>query len=74
MADKTKGYSFAFQLLGYLYWNALCSDEFDKINHLSIELDYESYLAEFVYDKIWSEEYGVVDFRLPYFDRYALAS
>ena len=123
MADKTKGYSFAFQLLGYLYWNALCTDEFDKINHLSVELDYESYLAEFVYDKIWSElspkekmivkavaeledkstslikaklsmddsnysvyrrrlidkgvllgkEYGVVDFRLPYFDRYALS-
>lgn len=55
MAKKTRGYSFAFQLLGYLYWNALCENQFDDINSLGIELDYESYLAEFVYDKIWSE-------------------
>ena len=55
MAWKTKGYPFAFQVLGYLYWEALGSKSFDEIDEDQINLQYDQYLAEFVYDKIWSE-------------------
>ncbi len=48
MASLTKGYPFAFQALGYLTWN----------NHGDFKAvldDYNQYLSEFVYDKVWSE-------------------
>ena len=48
MAKLTKGYPFAFQVLGYLTWNA-------NGDYRSILSDYEQYLSEFVYDKLWSE-------------------
>ena len=48
MADLTKGYPFAFQVLGYLTWN-------NNGDYHSVLDEYEQYLAEFVYDKIWSE-------------------
>ena len=48
MADLTKGYPFAFQVLGYLTWN-------QKGDYHSVLNEYEQYLSEFVYDKIWSE-------------------
>ena len=48
MARMTKGYSFAFQVLGYLTWQQ--GGDFEKI--LS---EYRQYLEEYVYDKIWSE-------------------
>ena len=48
MAELTNGYPFAFQVLGYLTWNA--NGDFK-----SVLGDYEQYLSEFVYDKIWSE-------------------
>ena len=48
MAELTKGYPFAFQVLGYLTWNH------DGDYHAVLD-EYEQYLSEFVYDKIWSE-------------------
>lgn len=48
MAALTKGYPFAFQVLGYLTWN-------HNGDYLSVMDEYEQYLSEFVYDKIWSE-------------------
>lgn len=48
MAELTKGYPFAFQVLGYLTWN-------NHGNYREVLEEYEQYLCEFVYDKIWSE-------------------
>lgn len=48
MAKFTKGYPFAFQVLGYLTWIA-------NGDYNSILSEYEQYLSEFVYDKLWSE-------------------
>lgn len=48
MAELTKGYPFAFQVLGYLTWNH------DGDYHAVLD-EYKQYLSEFVYDKIWSE-------------------
>ncbi|MCR5269271.1 MAG: ATP-binding protein [Lachnospiraceae bacterium] len=48
MAKLTRGYSFAFQVLGYFTWEA-------KGNFESVMTDYREYLDQFVYDKIWSE-------------------
>ena len=47
LAELTKGYPFAFQVLGYLYWN--------ESDVAKIMGTYKSYLYELVYDKIWSE-------------------
>ena len=52
MADLTKGYAFAFQLLGYLYWNGKYKDNSTDIGRLLPE--YDQQLEEFVYAKIWS--------------------
>lgn len=48
MAQLTKGYPFAFQVLGYLTWNR--GGDYETVID-----EYEQYLSEFVYDKIWSE-------------------
>ena len=48
MAELTKGYPFAFQVLGYLIWN-------HEGDYEAVIDEYEQYLSEFVYDKIWSE-------------------
>lgn len=48
MAQLTKGYPFAFQVLGYLTWNQ--GGDYEAVID-----EYEQYLSEFVYDKIWSE-------------------
>lgn len=54
MAEKmtvlTKGYPFAFQVLGYLYWENRETRTLDDILP-----EYDQYLEEYVYDKIWSE-------------------
>lgn len=55
MAWLTKGYSFAFQLLGYLYWEAYCEFPKGNINIDEIMNRYDRFLSEFSYDKIWSE-------------------
>lgn len=48
MARMTNGYPFAFQTLGYLTWEA-------RGRYPEARERYEQYLAEFVYEKIWSE-------------------
>ncbi len=49
MADLTKGYSYAFQVLGYLMWEHQAQPLEDILP------EYDQYLEEYVYDKIWSE-------------------
>ncbi len=86
MASLTMGYSFAFQMLGYLYWDNNCEKEIEEI--LS---EYDYALREYSYDKIWSElsdtdkkiicelakqglidtsEYGNISILLPRFHEY----
>lgn len=48
MARLTKGYSFAFQVLGYLMWRA-------DGNFSSLIPQFRQYLEERSYEKIWSE-------------------
>ena len=48
MAKATRGYSFAFQVMGYLSWQYKGDDA--KIQSL-----YKQYLEEYSYEKIWSE-------------------
>lgn len=48
MSKETKGYPFAFQILGYL-----CFQERKKYTELLEE--YDQYLALYAYEKIWSE-------------------
>ena len=55
MARLTKGYSFAFQLLGYLYWEALCNNIEVPLDDNGVMAEFDQYLSEFSYDKIWSE-------------------
>lgn len=50
LASLTKGYPFAFQVLGYLYW-----ENRDKKTLEQILPEYDQYLDEYVYSKIWSE-------------------
>lgn len=48
MAKMTMGYSFAFQVLGYLCWQ-------QKQPWQAVIPEYDAYLEEYVYEKIWSE-------------------
>ena len=48
MAQLTRGYSYAFQVLGYCAWER-------KESYDAIIPEVKQYLEEFVYDKIWSE-------------------
>lgn len=48
MADMTKGYSFAFQVLGYFTWE-------NGGSYQDALTPYKNYLADYSYDKIWSE-------------------
>lgn len=50
MAVLTRGYPFAFQVLGYLYW-----EHRDTKTVQEILPEYDQYLEEYVYSKIWSE-------------------
>ncbi len=50
MAALTKGYPFAFQVLGYLCWES--EDPLDLPEIMPL---YDQYLDEYVYSKIWSE-------------------
>ncbi|MCR4990098.1 MAG: ATP-binding protein [Lachnospiraceae bacterium] len=54
MARLTKGYAYAYQVLGYLYWDKI--KERKSGNCLNDLLDeYDATLSEYVYEKIWSE-------------------
>ena len=46
MARLTKGYPFAFQVLGFFTWN-------EKGDYLKILDEYKQYLGDYVYEKIW---------------------
>lgn len=48
MAKLTSGYAYAYQVLGYLMW-----EKQDKIIDESLLTQYDQYLSEFVYDKLW---------------------
>ena len=50
MTSLTKGYPFAFQVLGYLYWENRSTKNIDEILP-----EYDQYLEEYVYSNIWSE-------------------
>lgn len=50
MTGLTKGYPFAFQVLGYLCWENRGVKTLEEILP-----EYDQYLEEYVYDKIWSE-------------------
>lgn len=54
MTVLTKGYPFAFQVLGYLYWENRATKTIDDILP-----EYDQYLEEYVYGKIWSELSGM---------------
>lgn len=49
LAKITKGYAFAFQALGMLYWDNLENPDMKKIIS-----DLDTFLDEYVYQKIWS--------------------
>ena len=48
MVKLTKGYSFAFQVLGYLTYN-------NNGKYAEIIPTYQQYLEEYAYEKMWSE-------------------
>ena len=48
LAASTKGYAFAFQVIGYFCWE-------NKRNHKKALEEAKAYLYEFAYAKIWSE-------------------
>lgn len=53
LAKLTLGYSFAFQALGYIYWNAMPVATVDDILP-----DYDAMLASSSYSKMWQELSG----------------
>ena len=50
LANLTKGYAYAYQVLGYLLWENKTTTISDKLMS-----KYDQYLQEYVYDKIWAE-------------------
>lgn len=52
MARLTKGYAFAFQVLGYLTFRA------ESRRYQDVLPEYRQYLDDFVYEKLWSELSG----------------
>lgn len=49
LASWTKGYPFAFQVLGYIKW------EHGEQSDEDLLADFDMYMSEYVYEKIWSE-------------------
>lgn len=49
MARLTKGYAFAFQVLGYLTYRS------ENRQYKDVLAEYRQYLDDFVYEKLWSE-------------------
>lgn len=54
MGKLTKGYAFAYQVLGYLFWKKYGSNSKDADLN-SIIPQYDDYLENYVYEKIWFE-------------------
>ncbi len=56
LAYATRGYSLAFQALGYHCWNAVCNcKERENIDLELVLNELDMTLAEMAYDKIWDE-------------------
>ncbi|MBQ9334666.1 MAG: hypothetical protein IJS12_10070 [Lachnospiraceae bacterium] len=56
LAFESKGYSLAYQAIGYVYWNAYSrSAELTQSQIKDIYNELDSILAEFAYDKIFEE-------------------
>ncbi len=55
LAYETKGYSLAFQALGYHYWNALCEKDASEVDDESVFQQLDITLSEFAYGKICDE-------------------
>ncbi|MCR4762090.1 MAG: ATP-binding protein [Lachnospiraceae bacterium] len=54
MAALTNGYAYAYQVLGYLYWENIIDKK--KCKELTELIDeYDNTLSEYVYEKIWFE-------------------
>lgn len=54
MAQLTKGYAYAYQVLGYLYWKYNVTEK-QSMPLEQILPEYDTYLEEYSYDKIWFE-------------------
>ena len=54
MAKLTKGYPFAYQVLGYLYWQNI-SGKGKKMDVDDLLDEYDNILEDYVYEKVWSE-------------------
>jgi len=56
LAFESKGYSLAYQAMGYVYWDALADvGSVDNINKAEVYMQLDSILAELAYDKICEE-------------------
>ncbi len=55
LAKLTKGYSFAFQVLGYLFWRQGGKEMSEEELRREILPRYDQYLEEYCYEKIWAE-------------------
>ena len=56
LAFESKGYSLAYQVLGYVYWEALSgSGSVDNIDKIELYEQVDSILADLAYDKIFEE-------------------
>ena len=53
-AKLTKGYSYAFQLMGFILWRERQKGALQEISEDVVE-EYSSFLEEYSYDKIWEE-------------------
>lgn len=57
LANITKGYSFAYQVIGFYYWEELCMVKSrDNIKLERILENIDGTLYSMAYDKIWSEQ------------------
>jgi len=63
LAFETKGYSLAFQALGYHYWNALCAEPVTAVNPEKVFEELDVSLAELAYEKI-CEELSATDIKV----------
>ncbi len=54
MANLTNGYAYAYQVLGYLYWENIYQNKKGKKPEDLID-EYDEMLSEYVYEKIWHE-------------------
>lgn len=63
LAFETKGYSLAFQALGYHYWNALCNSKASAVDDEKVFQELDVSLSELAYEKI-CEELSATDIKV----------